>query len=498
MLTRLLAGLLSPLAASVGVLFLLLMAPPEVSAQNKKVSFINDVAPILKKNCFSCHDAKTKKGKFDMTTYENFRKGGRNDDPVIPGMPRISYLMDVLTAKDLSRMPPQDVGGPLPKEQIDLIAAWIQQGAKLDSGIKPTANLRVELRNRWQPPDLLASYERPALINAVAFSSDNKKLLTTGYHELMVWDIQSGKLEKRLHTRSERAHDLVFLKDGLLAVAGGRPGQEGDVRIYNLNAKPKKDIDGVAILDGVSDKSVLVAEWLRTDDEILTQDLSDDGKTLAAAGCDRLIRVWDVSKGIQNPRLLDSIENHADWVLSVNFSADGRYLVTASRDKSAKVWDLKSKESLVTFPSHGDIVWGAVMAPNGKLGISAGADRQLRFWNTEEKSKNLGKQTRNTGGHSKPIFKLVEHRQGNKQTLVTCSADGTVRIWDGSNGRNLKTLSGFKDWVYAVDISSNGELVAAGGYSGIIRLWKTNDGSLVREFNASPGLKTVEVKADEK
>ena len=33
------------------------------------VSFVEDVAPILKENCFACHDAKKRKGKFDMSTF---------------------------------------------------------------------------------------------------------------------------------------------------------------------------------------------------------------------------------------------------------------------------------------------------------------------------------------------------------------------------------------------------------------------------------------------
>ena len=43
-------------------------------------------------------------------------------------------------------------------------------------------------------------------------------------------------------TRAERAYAMVFLPDGKLAVAGGRPGQEGDVRIYNLDGGVARDL----------------------------------------------------------------------------------------------------------------------------------------------------------------------------------------------------------------------------------------------------------------
>src|SRR5262245_66646867 len=61
------------------------------------VSFINDVAPILKENCFACHDAKKRKGKFEMTTYETLRKGGPKEDPITPGKPDESLLINGLT-----------------------------------------------------------------------------------------------------------------------------------------------------------------------------------------------------------------------------------------------------------------------------------------------------------------------------------------------------------------------------------------------------------------
>src|SRR5436853_7338307 len=105
------------LCAAIGLMLaMLLMAPQPAAAQAPKgpVSFINDVAPILKENCFACHDAKKRKGKLDLTTYENFRKGGDRDDPVVPGKPEESALIDRLTAKDKSRMPPMDSGDALP------------------------------------------------------------------------------------------------------------------------------------------------------------------------------------------------------------------------------------------------------------------------------------------------------------------------------------------------------------------------------------------------
>ena len=62
-----------------------LFALPAVA--QKPVSFINDVAPILKENCYACHDAKKRSGKYDMTTFEKLMAGGPGGEPITAGKP---------------------------------------------------------------------------------------------------------------------------------------------------------------------------------------------------------------------------------------------------------------------------------------------------------------------------------------------------------------------------------------------------------------------------
>jgi WD40 repeat protein len=477
--------LCAALAAVLALLMWTAAQPARGAEPSKQVSFINDIAPILKEKCFGCHGAKNPKGKLDMTRYANFRKGGTKDDPVVPGNPDDSYLMTVLTATDKKRMPPKESGDPVPKDKIELIEQWIQQGAKLDSGLKPESDLLRELRLRWIPTLPPAAYPYPVTITALAFTPDNKKVVVSGHHELTVWNVTSGKLDKRIHTRGRRAMAMLFLPDGKLAVAGGRPGEEGDVRIYDLNGGPNPQNagpDGVAVLDGVNDKSVMVKQLLDADDEVLCLALSADGKRLASGGCDRLVHIWDLSSGYANIKELPPVENHADWVFGIAFTPDGKRLATASRDKTAKLWDIAAKESILTFPDHQNPVYAVALKGDGTVGYSVGEDNQLRAWNARAE----GKQIRASGGHGKVILKLVSHPK--KPLLVTCSADQTVRSWNPDNGAAIRTLSGHHDYVYAVAISPDGNLIASGGFDGEVRIWRVSDGSLVKSFNASPGL----------
>jgi WD40 repeat protein len=214
--------------------------------------------------------------------------------------------------------------------------------------------------------------------------------------------------------------------------------------------------------------------------------LSPDGKKLVSGGSnDRLVHVWDLSAGYAAAKLEQTIENHADWILGVAFSPDGKHLLTCSRDKTAKVWDLAAKESVLTFPDHQNTVYGVAVHANGKVGFSVGEDNLLRSWN----ATGEGKQIRTSQGHGKAVVRVLRHPS--QPWLVTCSADGTVRVWNMENGSAVRTLAGHTDWVYALALSPDGSLAASGSWNGEVWIWKLADGSLVKSFNASPGFQTA-------
>src|SRR6476620_4633977 len=120
-----LCALLSALAAW------LVLGTSAASAQAKPVSFINEVAPILKENCFACHDAKKRSGKYDMTTFEKLLAGGAGGEGITAGAHAESELYTLIVSAKERRMPPRkDNLSPVPMAQTDVIKRWIDQGAK--------------------------------------------------------------------------------------------------------------------------------------------------------------------------------------------------------------------------------------------------------------------------------------------------------------------------------------------------------------------------------
>ncbi|MEZ6139904.1 MAG: c-type cytochrome domain-containing protein [Zavarzinella sp.] len=444
---------------------------------SQQVSFIKEVAPIFKEYCFACHDSKKRSGKYDMTTFEQLLEGGAGGEGIVPGKLKESDLFHLIVTDEKRRMPPRkDNLSGVPAAKAAIIKTWIEQGAKLDGGIEPKANLVKELRIRWQPPTPPEKYQFPAVINALVFTTDDKQLIVSGHHELTFWDVATGKLAKRLRTRAERAYAIIPLDDNRIIVAGARPGQEGDICIYNISAAGPT-ANGVVVLDGVANPKVREKTLLEVEDSVLALDLSPDGKQLAAGGCDRIIRVWDLASG----KIVREFENHADWVMGVRFTPDGTRLLSCSRDKTAKIWDLKTNESIMTMPDHQNIVYGVGVKADGKTGYSVGADKQVRSWLLS----GQGKGSKGLGSHGDEILHFKQHP---KLPLgATASADKTVKLWDLEKGTNTKTFTGLKDHVFAVAISTKGELVAAGGYDGEVKIWQVADGKETLSFIAAPG-----------
>src|SRR5262249_52842197 len=94
-----LCALLSAIAAW------LVLSLPAARAQDKPVSFIGEVAPILKENCFACHDAKKRSGKFDMTSYEKLLAGGAGGEGITAGKHVDSELYTLIVSPRERRIP---------------------------------------------------------------------------------------------------------------------------------------------------------------------------------------------------------------------------------------------------------------------------------------------------------------------------------------------------------------------------------------------------------
>lgn len=103
--------------------------PP--AATKTGVTYAADIKPLFEKSCFKCHGAEKQKGKLRLDSLEAALKGGEDGKILEAGKSADSQLVQaVARLDDDSAMPPADKGKPLTKEEVGLIRAWIDQGAK--------------------------------------------------------------------------------------------------------------------------------------------------------------------------------------------------------------------------------------------------------------------------------------------------------------------------------------------------------------------------------
>jgi hypothetical protein len=126
---------------------LLLFVQTALPCDAQQVDFVRDVRPILETHCYSCHGPHKQKSSLRFDVKSAAMRGGENYGPcIVPNEPSSSPLIELVTSDDLEvRMPPQ--GPPLPKESIQILLRWIEQGAQWPDGIDTT--LLKDPKEHW-------------------------------------------------------------------------------------------------------------------------------------------------------------------------------------------------------------------------------------------------------------------------------------------------------------------------------------------------------------
>lgn len=188
---------------------------------------------------------------------------------------------------------------------------------------------------------------------------------------------------------------------------------------------------------------------------------------IAAGGQDAMIYLFDVALSDRKPG--DDVGKyqligHEGNVCSL--SAKDNQIISGSWDTTAKVWDLETFSVKHNLVGHESSVWDAHILDSNRF-ITCSADRTIRVW---EGSKEVARFT----GHNDVIRKLLLLPDNR---FASASNDGTIKIWDLKSGKILSTLYGHDSFVYDLKLLPNGDIVST-GEDRTVRVWR--DGKILQ------------------
>ncbi|MCL2115938.1 MAG: DUF4062 domain-containing protein [Methanobrevibacter sp.] len=190
---------------------------------------------------------------------------------------------------------------------------------------------------------------------------------------------------------------------------------------------------------------------------------SSDGKYIASGSGDETVRVWNMEKPHESPRIL---KGHTSYVYSVCFSCDGKYIASGSYDKTVRVWNMEHPdESPRILKGHTSYVYSVCFSSDGKYIASGSADGTVRVWNMEKPDESPG-----ILGHRSGVFSVCF--SSDCKYIASGSGDGTVRVWNMERpDESPRILKGHRSGVFSVCFSSDCKYIASGSWDVTVRVW---------------------------
>ncbi len=289
--------------------------------------------------------------------------------------------------------------------------ACLDQGGALPSKAPAGSN---KIATRKHPPR--GPVKQPAI--ALAYSPNDSLIAVGGYQRVQLLDAKSSLIQHELTGISGNVTVVSFDQTGkFIVAAGGVPGKIGQAIVWEI-ATGKK-----------------IAEFVGHKDSLHAMAISPDNRTLATAGYDKDIRLWNLFDAIARPinepitKSLFVLTGHNDAVYDLAFRGDGKVLASASGDRTIKLWNVATGSRLDTLSEATKDQYSVTFHPTSGRLYAAGIDNRIRMWQTGADAKegsNILLEARYA--HNSPILRIRHSKSGDM--LVSVAQDRSLKVWD--------------------------------------------------------------------
>ena len=214
-------------------------------------------------------------------------------------------------------------------------------------------------------------------------------------------------------------------------------------------------------------------------DGLTTTAFSPDGQSVASAGSDGMVRLWDVSgmlnRGAAIGRPVSRIAEDRNRIDALAISLDGRRALVGGDDGRVRLWNVPSGPGAdATFRQEVARMKGAVrvvaLSPDGKWEVAGSQDGTLAVW--EIATGREAAQIKH-GWEANTVAFSPDGR-----AAVSGAGDGTVLVWEIATGKPVARMD--HGWeVNSVVFSADGRRVVSASRNGTVRVWDAATGEPV-------------------
>jgi WD40 repeat protein len=169
------------------------------------------------------------------------------------------------------------------------------------------------------------------------------------------------------------------------------------------------------------------------------------------------------------------------------YSPDGHHVFAGDGYGSVTCWDVRNGKEIWFRKGHDDWVRSLTCTPDGKIVFSFSADKTVQFWDAE-----TGKFIRQLGPIETPFtaalspdgkWVLAEAQEVDLEGNLL--SGHRVQLWDVSEGKVARELSGPSHFVHSLSFSADGKLALAADANGVITIWKVANWAPFRTLKLS-------------
>ncbi|KIK32894.1 hypothetical protein CY34DRAFT_100573 [Suillus luteus UH-Slu-Lm8-n1] len=124
-------------------------------------------------------------------------------------------------------------------------------------------------------------------------------------------------------------------------------------------------------------------------------------------------------------------------------------------------------------------VRGVVHLPGGRRIVTCSWDGSLRLWDLESGAQ-IGEDWRDDEAKKAGVNNMALSPNG--KTVVSGCWDGKVKLWDVKTGKVIQRWTGHTDVVTSVCWSADGDRVVSGSTDGTARVWNAKTGETILEI----------------